>query len=121
MSGEAWIVLLAAAAAALVVARRIRGGGRVSSNEVLRRIEAGASIVDVRNPDEFSGGAYPGAINIPLPSLAGRLGEIPRDRPVVLYCRSGARSGVAAQMLRAAGFGDVLNAGGLSDMPPRAG
>ena len=43
--------------------------------------------------------------------------EIPRDRPVVLYCASGARSSAAARAMKQAGFADVLNAGGLADMP----
>lgn len=80
-------------------------------------IQAGATVVDVRSPDEFRGGAYPGALNIPLQELSGRLREIPKQRPVVLYCASGGRSGVAAMMLKRAGYAEVANAGGLGDMP----
>jgi phage shock protein E len=84
---------------------------------VREKLAAGATVVDVRTPDEFRGGAYPGAVNIPVQVLAGRISEIPRDRAVVLYCGSGVRSEAAARFLRQAGFDDVVNAGGLGDMP----
>jgi phage shock protein E len=77
----------------------------------------GASVVDVRSEDEFRDGAYPGAVNIPLHELSVRMGEIPRNRKVVLYCASGARSAVAARLLQQAGYAEVVNAGGLGDMP----
>ncbi len=83
---------------------------------VKQKIEAGAVIVDVRTPEEFRDGAYPGALNIPVSNLAGRLSEIPKDKPVVLYCASGARSASAARTLKQAGYADVINAGGLGDM-----
>ncbi|MFT3916602.1 MAG: rhodanese-like domain-containing protein [Anaeromyxobacteraceae bacterium] len=81
------------------------------------KINAGAVIVDVRTPEEFADGAYPNAVNIPVQDLGSRAGEIPKDRPVVLYCASGARSAFAARMLKANGWTDVVNGGGLSDMP----
>jgi phage shock protein E len=105
---------LVAVGAWLVIRRFI---GKASMSIVKQKIEAGAKIVDVRSPDEYRDGGYPGAVNIPLQSLAARLGEIPKDKPVVLYCASGARSGMAARQLKQAGYADVTNAGGLSDMP----
>jgi len=82
------------------------------------KIKAGAAIIDVRTPDEFADGHYEGARNIPVNVLGNRLDEVgPKDRPVVLYCASGARSAMAAKMLKASGFADVTNAGGLDDMP----
>jgi phage shock protein E len=90
----------------------------MAGNTIKEKIAAGARIVDVRTPAEFQDGAYRGALNIPLSSLAARLKELePRDKPIVLYCASGARSGQAARMLKQAGFADVVNAGGLDDMP----
>ena len=118
MSVEWWMIGFGLVAV-VVAARRLTGGGRVSPMEVLQKIEVGASIVDVRSPGEFASGAYPGAVNIPVQSLLARMGEIPKDRPVVLYCASGARSGMAAGLLRRAGHVDVVNAGGLADMPRR--
>ncbi len=82
------------------------------------KIAAGARVVDVRTPAEFRDGAYPGAVNIPLAVLPARMHELePKDKPIVLYCASGSRSGQAAWLLKRAGFTDVVNAGGLEDMP----
>jgi rhodanese-related sulfurtransferase len=72
----------------------------------------------VRTPAEFRDGSYPGAINIPLTALLSRIHELePKDAPIVLFCASGARSAQGARLLKMAGFGDVINAGGLDDMP----
>ncbi len=85
---------------------------------VREKIAAGARIVDVRTPAEFRDGSYPGAVNIPLASLAARMSELePRTAPIVLFCASGARSAQGARLLKQAGFTDVVNAGGLDDMP----
>ena len=82
------------------------------------KIVAGAKVVDVRTPAEFADEAYPGAINIPLPALPARMNELgPKDKPIVLYCASGARSGQGMRLLKQAGFTDVINAGGVDDMP----
>jgi phage shock protein E len=90
----------------------------MAGNTVKDKIAAGARVVDVRTPAEFKDGSYPGAINIPLMVLPVRMHELePRDRPVVLFCASGARSGQGARLLKQAGFTDVVNAGGLDDMP----
>jgi phage shock protein E len=85
---------------------------------ILEKIKAGAAVIDVRTPDEFADGHYEGARNIPVNVLPNRMDEIgPKDKPVVVYCASGARSAMAAKMLKASGFLDVVNAGGLEDMP----
>ena len=88
------------------------------NNNIEAKIRAGAAIIDVRSPGEFAGGAYPKALNIPIKTLEQRLAEVgPKDKPVVVYCASGGRSAVAEQLLKANGFTDVTNAGGLDDMP----
>ena len=117
MGLESWVIVAVAAAAAVVVIRRLRGGGRVPSTMVRQLIDSGAQVVDVRTPQEFGGGAYPGAVNIPLQELPRRIDEIRKGKPVVVYCASGGRSAMAAAMLKRAGYGEVVNAGGLSDMP----
>ncbi|HSN13448.1 MAG TPA: rhodanese-like domain-containing protein [Anaeromyxobacteraceae bacterium] len=112
---DPWIVA-AGAGVALVAARHVLD--RKPPPDVVRqRLAAGATVVDVRTPGEFARGAYRGAVNIPLQTLGGRVGEIPKDRPVVLYCASGNRSAHAARILAQAGYPDVVNAGGLRDMP----
>ncbi len=90
----------------------------MAGNSVKEKIEAGARVVDVRTPAEFKDGTYPGAINIPVSLLPVRMNELePKDKPIVLFCASGARSGQAARLLKQAGFTDVVNAGGLDNMP----
>jgi sulfur dioxygenase len=71
-------------------------------------------IVDVREPEEFSGplGHIRGAVPIPLGALAARTAELAHDRPVVAVCRAGSRSAQATQILREAGFADVANLSG---------
>ncbi len=78
-----------------------------------RELQAGgakdAVLIDVRTPMEFATGSIPGAINIPLDSMRGRLGEIPAGRPVILYCGVGLRGYLASNILRQNGFKDVRN------------
>lgn len=90
----------------------------MAGNTVKDKIAAGARVVDVRTPAEFKDGSYPGAINIPISLLPVRMNELePKDKPIVLFCASGARSGQGARLLKQAGFTDVINAGGLDNMP----
>jgi phage shock protein E len=89
-----------------------------ASERVERKIAAGALIVDVRSPEETASGMYKGAVNIPIEQAESRLAEFgAKDKPVVLYCRSGARAGRVKQMLESKGYTDVTNAGGFADMP----
>ena len=77
------------------------------------RVAGGALLLDVRTAGEFAEGHVEGALNIPLQELAARLLEIEKGREVVVYCRSGGRSAVAAQMLRGRGHA-VLDVGAMS-------
>ncbi|MCY9667548.1 rhodanese-like domain-containing protein [Paenibacillus alginolyticus] len=61
-------------------------------------------LIDVREPHEYKGGFIPGAKNIPLSQLSQRMNEIPKDRDVFLYCRSGMRSKSAAKKLGRGGY-----------------
>jgi phage shock protein E len=113
-----WLIFgVIALAMAYRLVKNLMGENHVANTAVLDKIKSGAKIIDVRTVEEFRDGAYPGAINIPLAELGQRLGEIPKDKPVVLYCQSGARSASAARALKKAGYADVTNAGGLGDMP----
>jgi phage shock protein E len=107
---------LVAVAGAFLLAKLLLGR-RVPSEVVAGKLRDGATVVDVRTPAEFRTGAYRGAINVPLQELSAKLGRIPKDRPVVVYCASGSRSAWAARILRRAGHADVSNAGGLRHMP----
>ncbi|TGM57375.1 rhodanese-like domain-containing protein [Leptospira biflexa] len=81
-------------------------------------IQSGAVVVDVRTKSEFAEGHFPGSINIPVDVLPNELGAIKNKKSkIVVYCRSGARSERAKQILTASGYSSVINAGGLGDMP----
>ncbi|QDU69719.1 MBL fold metallo-hydrolase [Engelhardtia mirabilis] len=64
--------------------------------------------VDIRAPGEWADGHLDGAVHVPLVELAGRTAELPRDRPLLLICRSGYRSSPAAAILEREGFGPVM-------------
>jgi hydroxyacylglutathione hydrolase len=68
-------------------------------------------VLDVRNDAEYAGEHIPGSLHIPYGDLAGRLDELPVDRPIATICRGGKRSGLAASILRREGFADVVHVG----------
>jgi phage shock protein E len=75
------------------------------------------TVVDVRETGEFAAGHFDGAINIPLGIIPLRLDEFKAmTGPIVVYCRSGNRSGMAQMLLKQAGLTEVYNGGGLHDM-----
>jgi phage shock protein E len=105
------------AAAAVLVVKVLLMMQRAPARVVAEKLQAGATVVDVRSEAEFRSGGYPGAINVPLQAISARLQRIPKDRPVVVYCASGSRSAMAARILKRAGYADVSNAGGLHHLP----
>jgi phage shock protein E len=108
-------VVLLAAAAIFLALMVFRAMGRAKPDEVRALVAGGARLVDVRSSGEFGSGHLPGAVNIPVGELPARLNEVgARERPVVVYCRSGARSASAAGLLRRAGFGAVHDLGPMS-------
>jgi rhodanese-related sulfurtransferase len=66
-------------------------------------------VLDVRTPEEFATGHVPGAVNIPYDQVASHLTEIPKDKEVVLYCRSGRRAGLAGEVLKASGYAKLAH------------
>ncbi len=106
---------------------RVKNGGGISAMMAQRNAPPAAAkvsteplIVDVRSTDEFSGGAYPGAVNIPVDELQNRINELgAKSRDLTLYCASGARSGYGQRMLLQMGFTNVKNGGGLMQMMMR--
>lgn len=74
------------------------------------------TLLDVRSPGEFSSYSIPGSINVPVQSLAGRLGELDKKRPVIVYCASGMRSGAALGVLSQNGFEKVINGGSIRNV-----
>lgn len=86
----------------------------VKPAEAARLLEEGAWLLDVREQDEWEDARIPGAHHIPLGALPSRLDEVPRDRPVVVQCRSGNRSARATRVLLDAGVAESRNlAGGI--------
>ncbi|HEY2477381.1 MAG TPA: rhodanese-like domain-containing protein [Solirubrobacterales bacterium] len=76
----------------------------ISRAEAREMLDNGAQLVDVRADHEWETGHLPGAVHIPLPELPARVGEIDKDRPVILYCRGGNRSSMATTVLAEAGY-----------------
>jgi rhodanese-related sulfurtransferase len=68
-------------------------------------------LLDVRTPEEFAAGKFPGAINMPVDDLRSRLNELPRDREIVAYCQVGQRGYLATRILQQAGY-NVKNVSG---------
>jgi rhodanese-related sulfurtransferase len=79
-------------------------GKEVSREEAGRLIDGGAQVIDVRADHEWEAGRIAGATHVPLDELAERTGEIDKERPVLLYCRGGNRSTMAAAALAEAGY-----------------
>jgi hydroxyacylglutathione hydrolase len=85
----------------------------VTPQQATELVEAGALLLDVREPDEWTSGHAPGAVHIPMRELPARVDELDSARPMVAICRSGGRSRAVAEVLIGNGF-DVVNlAGGL--------
>ncbi len=75
---------------------------------------AKVALIDVRTAEEFSLGSIPGAINLPLDELRGRLNEVPAGKPIIVFCGVGLRGYLASNILKDNGFNDVRNlVGGL--------
>jgi rhodanese-related sulfurtransferase len=98
------------------------GGLRDRDPELARKLVAeGAVLLDVRTPEEYGARHIEGAVNLPVGDLDRRMFEIDaltdgdRSTPIVVYCSSGRRSGVAKEKLLAAGYDQVTNLGGIDD------
>ena len=83
-----------------------------SPRQTQTMLAQGALLLDVREIGEFAEVRIPGAENLPASEIIVRWQEIPTDRDVVLYCRSGHRSGLGVNMLRDAGYANVYNLDG---------
>ena len=90
------------------------GGGvpSVTPAEASEAAAAGALIVDVREPDEFTTERIDGVVLVPLSAFRDRFAELPKDRPLLMLCRAGSRSASATMFLRQNGWSDVRNVDG---------
>jgi rhodanese-related sulfurtransferase len=112
-----WLILIALVMLVVVFFARTASAGSLSPDEARKHLAAGAVLVDVRTPEEFRERSLPGAINLPLATVAQSItNHVPdKNRVVLLHCRSGARSGTAEKQLRAIGYTNVFNLGSLSE------
>lgn len=115
LNNLALVALFLASGALLVwpeISRFAGGANSIGTLEATRLMnQAGTLVLDVRESDEFASGHLPKARHIPLKELEARLPEIAKfkEKPVIVTCRSGARSGSACRALRKAGFTNVHN------------
>ncbi len=86
----------------------------LSPGRAAELIEAGAELIDVRRDYEWDGGRIAGARRVEVNDLTAEADSLPHDRPVLFYCRSGSRSGMAAEAFRQAGFDAYNIDGGLT-------
>lgn len=94
------------------------GSDRISPELGHAKVKQGALLVDVREAEEFNAGHIAGALNVPLEQIEARLAEFGTDKSkeIVLYCRSGRRSGLAKTTLESHGYKKVFNAGGYEEL-----
>lgn len=85
------------------------GGG--PSVDLKSVIEEGAFLVDVRTPGEFADGNVKGSVNIPLDNLTMEIAKFRDKKNIIVFCRSGNRSGMAKSLLEQQGFKNVINGG----------
>lgn len=82
-----------------------------TSQDLSQLIDGGAFLVDVRTPQEFAEGSVNGAINIPLDKIQSQITKLKNQKHIVVFCRSGSRSGQAKSILEQNGFTNVTNGG----------
>jgi len=88
----------------------------IAAEDARSMIRSGAILVDVREINELrDSGRLQSALHMPMSSFARQARSLPSDRPIILYCRTGRRSSIAGDILRAMGFEQVHNLGGFDD------
>lgn len=85
--------------------------GNTGDNSLTEAIKDGAFLVDVRTAVEFAGGSAKGAVNIPLDTVSSQLAKFKDKKSIVVFCRSGNRSGQAKRILEQNDFENVINGG----------
>lgn len=108
------------AAAGVPAAASGIGVPEVDADEAHRMVQAGAQLIDVREPWEWATSRIPGATLIPMGEIATRTSEIDPQRPLVIHCAGGVRSAKVVEVLRQAGFDNAVNlAGGIIEWTNR--
>ncbi|MGV8994180.1 MAG: rhodanese-like domain-containing protein [Flavobacterium sp.] len=90
--------------------------GKKDNTELKNAIANKAYVVDVRSVGEFKEGSVKGAVNIPLDQINTNIAKFKGKKQVVVFCRSGMRSGQAKSILERNGIENVINGGGINNM-----
>lgn len=91
-------------------------GGSSNNENLATLVNGGAFLVDVRSPGEFAEGNVKGSVNIPLDQVQNQLAKFKDKEYIVVFCRSGNRSGQAKSILEQNGFTNVTNGGTWQDV-----
>jgi rhodanese-related sulfurtransferase len=91
-------------------------GGNSNNGNLATLVNDGAFLVDVRTPGEFAEGNVKGSVNIPLDQVQNELAKFKAKENIVVFCRSGNRSGQAKSILEQNGFSNVTNGGTWQDI-----
>jgi rhodanese-related sulfurtransferase len=97
------------------VANETVGETQITPQRATELAGSGAELIDVRHTDEWDAGRIAGARHLEMNDLADNAESIPRDRPVIFYCRSGSRSALATAAFRQAGWDAYNLEGGLQE------
>ncbi len=84
------------------------------SSKLKETITAGALLLDVRSPGEFASGNIKGSVNIPLDRLSQQVQVLKKDKPIIVFCRSGNRSMTAKAVLEKMGFRNIVDGGSIN-------
>lgn len=108
--------LIAVFAATFMLFNQVSFAKDISAEQAWVSIKNGATLIDVRTAEEFAAGHIEGAINIPFDNIVNGISTLTLspDSEIILYCRSGRRSGIADKSLAEAGFANTMNAGGFN-------
>lgn len=106
-----WLTTILAVVVLWVPLALAAGARDITSREAKSLMEKNGKVflLDVRTPDERRQGYIAGSVLIPIDAMEKRIGEVPRNRPVVVYCAVGSRSRFVAQALAQQGYGEVYN------------
>ncbi|MCQ6557761.1 rhodanese-like domain-containing protein [Paenibacillus mendelii] len=114
MDTNQWITAIFIVALAWFVYKRmapVKGLNNVNAAAFQKQLSSSTDklLLDVREKNEYKSGYIPGAVNIPLSQIRSWSAEVPKDRQIFLYCRSGMRSRQAAAVLKKNGFANITN------------
>lgn len=113
-----FVVIAVVVVAVYLLMSRMGAMGGADQAEVWRKIKEGALVIDVRTDGEFRSGHLEGALNIPYEQTEALVKAVGQDksRSVIVYCRSGRRSGLAQRALQDQGYQHVINGGGYHSL-----